>query len=137
MSVTPNEIETMRAPIARAHGRVLTFGLGIGYFAFMAASKADVESVTVVEREAAVIRLFTRLLLPQFPCAQKSASSAATRFTLRRTRKRSRRLILPSPTFGTMSPTACPPGGACARCFIASPQLEAMYWIEDTMRYYE
>ena len=37
MLITPNEIVTMREPIRRAHGKVLTFGLGLGYFAFMAA----------------------------------------------------------------------------------------------------
>ena len=71
MTVTPNEIETMRAPIAAAHGRVLTLGLGLGYFAFCAAEKETVERVTVVERDADVIDLFTRYILPQFPHKEK------------------------------------------------------------------
>lgn len=71
MTVTPNEIETMREPIANSHGRVLTLGLGLGYFAFHASEKPDVESVTVVERDREVIDLFKRELLPQFPNREK------------------------------------------------------------------
>jgi hypothetical protein len=71
MTVTPNEIETMRVPIARAAGRVLTLGLGLGYFAFHASEKDDVERVTVIERDPAVISLFRTHILPQFPHAEK------------------------------------------------------------------
>lgn len=71
MTVTPNEIETMRAPIAAAHGRVLTLGLGLGYFAFCTAEKDDVSRVTVVERDADVIDLFQTFILPQFPSKEK------------------------------------------------------------------
>lgn len=33
MAIKPNEIETMRQPIARAAGQVVAFGLGMGYYA--------------------------------------------------------------------------------------------------------
>lgn len=71
MTVTPNEIETMREPIANSRGNVLTLGLGLGYFAFSAAQKPEVTSVTVVERDASVIELFSTHLLPQFPNREK------------------------------------------------------------------
>jgi len=71
MTVTPNEIETMREPIGNAHGRVLTLGLGLGYFAFSASQKEEVESVTVIERDERVIELFKTHLLPQFPNREK------------------------------------------------------------------
>ena len=71
MTVTPNEVETMREPIAQSHGRVLTLGLGLGYFAFSAAEKHEVTSVTVLERDPDVIHLFREHILPQFPNAQK------------------------------------------------------------------
>ena len=58
MAIKPNEIETMRAPLAAASGRVLTYGLGLGYFTYMASQKESVSSVTVVERDEAVISLF-------------------------------------------------------------------------------
>ena len=71
MTVTPNEVETMRHPISMSHGRVLTLGLGLGYFAFHASEKADVESVTVIEQSADVIELFQSHILPQFPHREK------------------------------------------------------------------
>lgn len=71
MSITPYEINTMKKAIANAHGKVMTFGLGLGYFAFMASEKEDVEKVTIVESEKEVIDLFTKYLLPQFPHKEK------------------------------------------------------------------
>ncbi len=71
MTVTPNEIETMREPIERSHGNVLTLGLGLGYFAFCAAQKDSVISVTVIERDADVIKLFETYILPQFSNREK------------------------------------------------------------------
>lgn len=71
MTVTPNEIETMREAVESAHGRVLTFGLGLGYFAYMAARCDEVESVTVVERDREVIELFHNMILPLFPAPEK------------------------------------------------------------------
>jgi len=71
MLITPNEIETMRPAVGRARGKVLAFGLGLGYFAFMAARKPQVSSVTVVERDENVIRLFREHILPQFVQGEK------------------------------------------------------------------
>lgn len=67
MSIKPSEIESSQAAIDAAFGHVVTFGLGLGYFAFMAARKPEVLSVTVVERDPSVIQLFREQLLPQFP----------------------------------------------------------------------
>ncbi len=66
MSVTPQEILTIAPAVKRAHGKVLTYGLGLGYFAYMAAIKPEVESVTVVECNLDIIHLFEECLLPQF-----------------------------------------------------------------------
>lgn len=71
MTITPYEIETMRDSLAKAKGKVLTFGLGLGYFPFHCLLKDDVEDVTVVEKEEAVIDLFTKKLLPFFPNKEK------------------------------------------------------------------
>lgn len=67
MAVKPSEIETMRAPIEEATGRVVTFGLGLGYFAYMVSEKPDVTSVDIVERSEEAIALFEEHILPQFP----------------------------------------------------------------------
>ncbi len=67
MTVTPNEINTIQPAVARSRGKVLTYGLGLGYYAFHCLGKKEVASVTVVEKNPAVIDVFTRLLLPFFP----------------------------------------------------------------------
>ena len=71
MAVKPSEIETMRAPIEEATGRVVTCGLGLGYFAYMVSEKPDVTSLDIVERSEEAISLFERHILPQFPNKEK------------------------------------------------------------------
>lgn len=71
MTLLPVELLTMQKPLALATGRVVTCGLGLGYFAFMAAEKETVDQVTVVERDPRVIRLFRERLLPYFPHKEK------------------------------------------------------------------
>ena len=71
MTVTPMEINTIRPAVERAHGKVLAYGLGLGYFAYMAAAKDDVDSVTVIELNKDIIELFVTHILPQFGDAAK------------------------------------------------------------------
>ena len=71
MTLQPNEIATTRPAIEKAHGRVLTFGLGLGYFTYHAAQKPEVESVTAVDISGEVIDLFSTHILPQFPHKEK------------------------------------------------------------------
>lgn len=66
MAIKPNEIETIQPAIDAVSGNVITFGLGMGYFAYMASIKQSVSSVTIIERDNAVIQLFERFILPQF-----------------------------------------------------------------------
>ena len=71
MSITPNEIETMELSINKVQGDVIVFGLGLGYFAYMALLKEDVNKVTVIEKDARIVALFKKHLLPQFPNVNK------------------------------------------------------------------
>ena len=71
MSISPNEIFTMQKPISQAHGKVLTLGCGMGYFAYMASLKASVDSVTIIESSSEVINLFNEFILPQFSNKEK------------------------------------------------------------------
>lgn len=71
MTLTPVDMDTCTQAIERAHGRVVTFGLGLGYYAYMAALKDEVESVTVIEKSPDVIRLFERYIFPYFPKKDK------------------------------------------------------------------
>ena len=71
MTLTPVDLDTSDEAIEAAHGRVITFGLGLGYYAYMCSEKECVDSITVVEKSADVIRLFKTHILPQFPNRDK------------------------------------------------------------------
>ena len=71
MSLNPNEIETMKPFIEKGKGHVLVLGLGMGYVPFMLANKDLVKSVTVVEKEEAIINLFNDLIFPSFVNKEK------------------------------------------------------------------
>ena len=82
MSVVPSEIRSMEKDIEAAKGKVITYGLGLGYYAFMASEKETVESVSVVEMNRDVISLFKRNILPQFPNKEKIRIIEADAFAL-------------------------------------------------------
>lgn len=63
----PSEANTNDPYAKKAKGKVLTFGLGIGYFIYMAMLNPQVKSITVIEHSPAVIAMFKKFILPQFP----------------------------------------------------------------------
>lgn len=63
----PSEAETIDPCAKKAYGNVLSFGLGIGYYPFMAMLNPKVKSITVIEKSKSVIDLFNHYLKPQFP----------------------------------------------------------------------
>lgn len=71
MTLTPVDLDTVDDAITEAHGKVITFGLGLGYYTYMVAEKEEVESITVVERSREVIELFNTYILPQFSHPEK------------------------------------------------------------------
>ncbi|MDY6084541.1 MAG: hypothetical protein SPI25_04760 [Dialister sp.] len=71
MSIVESEITSMKRPLAKARGHVITYGLGLGYYPFMASEKEEVTSVTIIERSPDVISIFERALLPHFPYKEK------------------------------------------------------------------
>ena len=71
MTLTPVDLDTCEEAIKAAHGKVVTFGLGLGYYAYMASEKDEVDEVTVVELSADVIDLFKKYILPQMPNKHK------------------------------------------------------------------
>ncbi len=136
MTVTPNEIRTMQKPIARAHGSVLTYGLGLGYFAFMAARKPKVDSVTVVERDQNAIALFEEVLRPQMSCAHKIKVVQADAFDYAAHTMHKEGFDF---VFADIWHDASDGVDAYLRLKATealSPHTEFMYWIEDTLRFY-
>lgn len=71
MTTSPNEILTMEKDINDCFGDVLTFGLGLGYFAYMASIKSEVSSVTIIEKDPNIIALFKKNILPYFSHPEK------------------------------------------------------------------
>lgn len=65
MSAKPNEVETIQPAVDAAKGRVVAFGLGLGYYAYMASEKDAVEQITVVERNDDAIAMFEEITRPQ------------------------------------------------------------------------
>jgi len=71
MSLNPYEIRTMETPIITARGKVLTLGLGLGYYAYMVHLKEEVKEVHIVEMDKGLIDVFNEYLLPLFPYKEK------------------------------------------------------------------
>ena len=71
MSITPNEINTMKPYIDQASGDVLVLGLGLGYYPFMVSQKENVKKITIVELDQNIIDIFNNHLLPLFPHKEK------------------------------------------------------------------
>ncbi len=71
MTLTPVDMDTVEEAINEAHGRVVTFGLGLGYYTYMVSNKDNVRSVTVVEKSEDVIRLFKEKIFPRFKHPEK------------------------------------------------------------------
>lgn len=136
MTVTPNEIETMKEPIARAAGAVVAFGLGLGYFAFMASEKADVASVTVVERSDEVIALFEAFILPQFCHPEKVRIVKTDAYAYAE-----KQMPFEKPDFAFVdlwhdASDGLPLYRKMKRYESLNPDTEFSYWIEKTMECY-
>ena len=71
MTLTPVDLDTCTEAIELAQGKVITFGLGMGYYAYMVSEKPEVTSVTVIEKSDKLISFFKANILPQFPNAGK------------------------------------------------------------------
>lgn len=137
MTLMPNETVTTLPAVARAHGKVLTYGLGLGYFTFMVAAKDNVTSVTVVERSADVIRLFSDYLLPQFPHRDKITIVQADAFLYAEQE-------MPHQNFDFVFADIWHDVGDGRAMYekmqtyeSACPNTEFTYWLEDTIRCYQ
>ena len=71
MTLTPVDVDTCKEAIDAAHGNVITFGLGLGYYAYMVSEKENVKSITIVEKSKEVIELFKKYILPNFTNKEK------------------------------------------------------------------
>lgn len=136
MMVTPSEIETIRPAVEAAEGAAITFGLGLGYYAYMASEKATVTRVAVVEKDETVIRLFQKYILPQFAHGEKVEIIHGDAFEYAEK-------ILPKEHFDHAFADTwhdAQDGVPMYRRFKAleklSPQTRFEYWVEETLLSY-
>ena len=71
MSLNPNEINTNKLIAQMMKGKVLTLGLGLGYFAYLASENPNVKEVHAVEMDKELILMFEKNILPKFPHKEK------------------------------------------------------------------
>lgn len=137
MTLLPNEIDSQKKYIEEAFGNVLCYGLGLGYYAFMVASKENVKKITVVDIDQAVIKLFEKRILPQFPAAirEKILVVKADAFAFAES--------LEDGLFDYIYADIwrdCGDGTALYKRFKElerfSPSSKFGYWIEDSIKYY-
>ena len=137
MTLLPNEINSQKKYISKAFGNVLCYGLGLGYYAFMAARKKEVDKVTVVDIDEKVIALFRDAILPQFPneLRQKIVIVNADAFAFAKNLKDGEFDYIYADVWHD-----CGDGVPLYKKFKElerySPSSEYGYWIEDSMKYY-
>ncbi len=136
MTVTPHEIRTTMPAVRKGFGNVLTYGLGLGYFPYMAHMKNNVKSVTIVEKDERVIELFTKYILPQFPEKEKIRVICADAFEFAE-KETSENFY----DFIFADTWHDPSDGVemyekFKECEKYSPKSQYMYWIEKTLKYY-
>ena len=135
MTLQPNEMVTTYPAIRAAHGRVLTFGMGLGYFAYHAAQKENVESVTVVDISPDVIDLFKTHILPQFPNKEKINIVCEDAFSFADTKMAGR--------FDFVFADIWHDAGDGKELYLRMkeyapkhPDIEFSFWLEDTIKCY-
>ncbi len=136
MTMMPNELVTQRTPIRRAYGKVATYGLGLGYFAFMCAIKETVESVTIVERDESVITLFRELILPNFKNPEKIEIVCADAFEFAETEAPKRNFDYIFADIWHDPSDGIPAYKRFKELEPLSPNTTFDYWIEKTMKLY-
>lgn len=133
MAIKPNEIETMKPHIEKISGDVCVFGLGIGYFAYMASEKSEVKSVTVIERDSSVIKLFEKHILPQLANKDKIKIVKSDAFEYAKK-------VMPKEKFDFAFVDLWHDASDGVELYIKMKKLEAkngstefLYWIEKTL----
>lgn len=131
MLITPNEIETMKKPIKESHGNILTYGLGLGYFAYMTSIKSEVKTVTIIEKDKKVIELFQKHILPQFEHKEKITIINEDAYKYASTRPKYDYVFIDiwhDPSDGVESYKKLKK--------LERPDVKYSYWIEETIKYY-
>ena len=136
MTITPNEIETMKEAVEKAFGDVLTFGLGLGYYAYMVSEKDNVDSVTIVEINPDIIDLFKTYIFPQFKNRAKIHIVQGDAFLFAKQRLESGAYDFIFTDLWHDVSDGLPMYLRMKEYESLSPNATFMYWIEKTLRCY-
>lgn len=118
------------------HVKVLTLGLGLGYFAYMASQKVEVTAVTVVEQSKAVIGLFHKHILPQFPHKEKIRVVHADAYAYLDERLKAERYDIVFADLWHDVSDGLEQYRRIKRYELDAPDTRFQYWIEKSMRCY-
>lgn len=136
MTLMPNETNTTKPAIDVSKGKVLTYGLGLGYYAYMASIKPEVESVTVVERSRDVIELFEKYILPQFPDPDKVNIIESDAFEFAENKMRSGGFDTVFVDIWHDPSDGCDLYLKMKKYEHLLPNATFVYWVEDTLKLY-
>ena len=131
MTLTPVDLDTCEEAIEAAWGDVITFGLGLGYYAYMVARKPEVRSITVVERSPDVIRLFRECILPHFESPEKLRIIEADAFEYAEHTMPKERYDLAFVDTWRDASDGAPMYRRMKRLERYSPNTKFLYWIEN------
>ena len=134
MTLTPVDLDTSEAAIAAARGKVITFGLGLGYYAYMVSEKPEVLSVTVVEKSPSVIALFKKHILPEIPNREKIRIVEADAFEYAEKVMPSERYDLAFVDTWRDASDGLPMYERMKPLENLSPDTEFLYWIEGFIK---
>jgi hypothetical protein len=134
MTLTPVDLDTSDAAIEAAHGKVVTFGLGLGYYAFMVSEKDSVESITVVEKSEKVIELFKKYVLPCFSHPEKVRIVCADAFEYAEAEMPRERFDYAFVDTWRDASDGAPMYKKMKALEHLSPSTEFSYWIENFLR---
>ena len=134
MTLTPVDLDTCEEAIEATHGRVVTFGLGLGYYAYMASEKESVESVTVVELSEEVINLFKTYILPQMPNRHKIKIVNSDAFEYAERVMPSERFDLAFVDTWRDASDGAPMYESMKTLESLSPNTRFLYWVEGFLR---
>ena len=131
MTLTPVDLDTSDEAIERARGKVVTFGLGLGYYTYMVSEKDEVASITVVEKDPDVIALFREYVLPQFSHPEKVHIVNADAFEYAEKEMPKERFDLAFVDTWRDASDGAPMYERMKRLEHLSPDTEFIYWIEN------
>ncbi len=137
MTLLPNEINSQKRYISEASGKVLTYGLGLGYYVYHVARKKSVKSITVVDLDEKVIEVFNAKIKPCFErdVQDKITVIKADAFEFAKTLKPFSFDYIYADIWHD-----CGDGAMLYKKFKAlekfCPTARFGYWIEDSIKYY-